>query len=582
MEALKKAEQSKQKTEEAALSAQNALNEVIADESTQHESSQQDEQDEQNKQKLDIGEIPEIEDPNTELNQLEWYFNLEDEHFSEQPVEQAPEQETIEHVALELESVEILPEHSQPTLLEQAELAEISVTEVADTELATELTQLVDTNEKKSVEQVDFSDDELEWDAGIFAPDTFNGDETFKNPDQVDFTGDELDWDASIFASDNAVVKTQVIEKSVKIDTKPIPETITHPDSLTAKHIFRASKQNYSTVPLLLLILLIGFIGYFAYQLNLLNSAPQETTESKQAALPESTQPPVIEKSEDTQQTFMVKAQSLLSNMIKENVSKQSVEVKTVQYKPAAEEIIEPTKSIQRTTTLTRAQQPLITNAIIDTNEKQPPLLPQQQDNKDIKIKKTSRHTQHLHSQLTRAYQAFQEGQTQKAQRLYQQILNQHDKNRDALLGLAAIAQRDGQTQAAEYYYQQILKYYPDDGIAQLGLNVMQQQSPQGSESQIKMLLDQSPQSAYLHFSLGNAYAQQQRWREAQQAYFDAYRFDEQKADYAYNLAVSLEYLHQSKAALPFYQKALELSQHQTVQFDPKQVKKRVQQLNFN
>ena len=223
----------------------------------------------------------------------------------------------------------------------------------------------------------------------------------------------------------------------------------------------------------------------------------------------------------------------------------------------------------------------MITKSIVDSLEsEQPKPLPQQQQNKNIKIKKVTNNAQQLHSQLNRAYKAFQAGRNQQAKRLYQQVLNKHSKNRDALLGMAAVAQRANQTQAATYYYQQILRYYPDDNMAKMGLNGLQSKPVQQSESQIKLMLDQSPQSAYLHFSLGNVYAQQQRWREAQQAYFDAHRYDQKKADYAYNLAVSLEYLHQSKAALPFYKKALQLRHQQAIQFDPKQVEQRIQQLS--
>ena len=74
----------------------------------------------------------------------------------------------------------------------------------------------------------------------------------------------------------------------------------------------------------------------------------------------------------------------------------------------------------------------------------------------------------------------------------------------------------------------------------------------------MKLLLDQNPDSPQVHFSLGGFYAGQSRWPEAQQAFFDAYTADKNNADYAYNLAVSLEQLGQAKAALSHYRTGLE------------------------
>src|SRR5260221_13502771 len=68
------------------------------------------------------------------------------------------------------------------------------------------------------------------------------------------------------------------------------------------------------------------------------------------------------------------------------------------------------------------------------------------------------------------------------------------------------------------------------------------------------------PGPALLHFSLGTQYAQQSRWSEAQAAYFKAHSVDPENAHYAFNLAVSLDQLHQGKLALEFYQRPRALS----------------------
>jgi len=183
--------------------------------------------------------------------------------------------------------------------------------------------------------------------------------------------------------------------------------------------------------------------------------------------------------------------------------------------------------------------------------------------------------------QLRTAYQAFQRGNDSTAQRIYQQIYHQQPTNRDALLGLAALAIRQGQIQQAVHYYQEILRLYPQDGHAQAGLISLQGQlATPSNERQLKALLEQSPNADYLHFSLGNLYASQNRWHEAQQAFFQAYHHAQNQADYAYNLAVSLEHIDQPGPALQYYQRAAQLASTQVISFDRARLQQRVQQLS--
>jgi uncharacterized protein HemY len=106
------------------------------------------------------------------------------------------------------------------------------------------------------------------------------------------------------------------------------------------------------------------------------------------------------------------------------------------------------------------------------------------------------------------------------------------------------------------------------------------QLDPVASESRLKNLIATQPESALLHFSLGNQYAKQSRWSEAQAAYFKAHSVDPENADYAFNLAVSLDQLHQGKLALEFYQRALALTDRRAASFDPARARLRVQELS--
>lgn len=179
-----------------------------------------------------------------------------------------------------------------------------------------------------------------------------------------------------------------------------------------------------------------------------------------------------------------------------------------------------------------------------------------------------------------RAYQALTEGDLATARRDYEQVLKGEPKNTDALHGLAAISLRQGRPDAAEGYYLSILEADPKDASAQAGLiGLRNQADPLQSESRLKTLLAGQPDSPFLNFALGNLYARQGRWNEAQQAYFQAYSADAENPDYQFNLAVSLEQLRQSRLALQYYQGALAAAAHRPAAFDKSQAEGRIREL---
>src|SRR5258706_12870270 len=182
---------------------------------------------------------------------------------------------------------------------------------------------------------------------------------------------------------------------------------------------------------------------------------------------------------------------------------------------------------------------------------------------------------------VDQAYQAFQRNDLATARESYQRALAREPTNRDALLGLAAIDVRNGQLSSAEARYLKLLEIDPRDSHAVASLITLRGQlDPVASESRLKSLIATQPESALLHFSLGNQYAQQSRWSEAQSAYFKAYSVDPENADYAFNLAVSLDHLHQGKLALEYYQRALALTEKRAASFTPAQARLRVQELS--
>jgi len=181
---------------------------------------------------------------------------------------------------------------------------------------------------------------------------------------------------------------------------------------------------------------------------------------------------------------------------------------------------------------------------------------------------------------LVGAYEALIAGDRATAKRLYDTVLQGDPFNLDAYLGLASIAASTGEIARAQRHYRRALELDPQNSAALAGLASVRGQSlGVPLESRLKNQLATEPASAQLHFALGNEYAAQARWAEAQQAYFGAYRLDARNADYAYNLAVSLDQLNQTKQARAYYQQALTLADERAANFNPVDVTARIQEL---
>lgn len=195
-----------------------------------------------------------------------------------------------------------------------------------------------------------------------------------------------------------------------------------------------------------------------------------------------------------------------------------------------------------------------------------------------IQIRRTNASLQ-LNPSLSGAYQAYTAGDLVSANSQYQRVLQQEPNNRDALLGIAAIAINRGQNAQAGSFYNRLLELDPNDAEAAAGLASLDQNDPSRAESRLKKILAQSPNSGSALFALGNVYAQQMRWPEAQQFYFRAFGATPGNADYAYNLAVSLDKLNQGQLALDYYQRALQLSQKNGGNLDQTSVTNRIHAL---
>lgn len=181
---------------------------------------------------------------------------------------------------------------------------------------------------------------------------------------------------------------------------------------------------------------------------------------------------------------------------------------------------------------------------------------------------------------LEQAWLAFNRQEFALAQAAWQRVLAVDAHNADALHGLAALALQEGRSGDAAGFYLRALEANPKDALALAGLVSLKTTSDtRQTESRLKSLLAEQPGSPWLNFALGNLYVRDQRWAEAQQAFFRAHAADATNPDYLFNLAVSLDQLHKPGLAGQYYRQALAAAEQRPAGFDAALVTERLKAL---
>lgn len=180
---------------------------------------------------------------------------------------------------------------------------------------------------------------------------------------------------------------------------------------------------------------------------------------------------------------------------------------------------------------------------------------------------------------LTAAHEAYGAGDLPLAEARYREALVSAPDNPDALDGLGAIALQAGQHELARQFFRRALLAHPLDPTALAGLARSERHDPMQAESRLKDSLTNQPDASATHLALGDTLAAQQRWAEAQQAYFQAHSLAPDHPDIAYNLAVALDHLGQRRPAASFYRKALLLAEQHAARFSRPQCETRLHTL---
>lgn len=182
---------------------------------------------------------------------------------------------------------------------------------------------------------------------------------------------------------------------------------------------------------------------------------------------------------------------------------------------------------------------------------------------------------------IERAYKAYQQGDFGIARQEYEKALALDPNHRDGLLGAAATATVQGRYEQAIHYYQRQLSQVPQDDYAHSGLLSIAMREGVTPEilSKVNSLIKENPKAAHLHFLKGTLFAKQKQWPAAQESFFRAWSLESERADYTYNLAISLDHLRQYKEALRFYRQTLQLTNLNLSETQVMRLQLRIQQL---
>ena len=183
-------------------------------------------------------------------------------------------------------------------------------------------------------------------------------------------------------------------------------------------------------------------------------------------------------------------------------------------------------------------------------------------------------------AEIAGGYEALRAGDFAAARRSYTAAYAADSSSIDANLGLATVEARLGNVGAAAAHYRRVLDADPGNATALAGLASMADMSqPEQLERQLRSDIARYPQSAALHFALGNLYSSRGRWEDAQAAFFESLRLEPANPDALYDLAVAMDHMGQPRLAADYYGRALAAARGRNATFDPVQAERRIAEL---
>ena len=182
---------------------------------------------------------------------------------------------------------------------------------------------------------------------------------------------------------------------------------------------------------------------------------------------------------------------------------------------------------------------------------------------------------------IRQGYLAYQSKNYNASADSYGKALEFDPYNRDANLGVAAIAQLNGDNKLAADRYRHLLTLDPADETAFSALLNLSGGGGEGAIIEFELLqhAENTRDAPSLYVILANYYSRQQRWSKASDLYAVALKGGVANADYLFNYAVSLDNEGRSEQAVEYYSQALMLMDGEPFSFDAEAVRQRLKSL---
>ena len=179
-------------------------------------------------------------------------------------------------------------------------------------------------------------------------------------------------------------------------------------------------------------------------------------------------------------------------------------------------------------------------------------------------------------SNMASAYENFNKGDYLLADNKYDHALIENKRNRNALLGKAAVALKTNNLVLAESIYSDILDDNPKDIEAKTAILMLKDILSDTDINDVSLLLRENYDSAPLNFLMGNINAENKQWRAANENFKRAYSLDKKNPDYAFNLGVTYDQVNEYQQAIKFYLLSLQSLKNRNYSFNIDHVTKRI------
>ena len=166
---------------------------------------------------------------------------------------------------------------------------------------------------------------------------------------------------------------------------------------------------------------------------------------------------------------------------------------------------------------------------------------------------------------LSRAYRAWQLGQVESANVLYDDVLAIDHTNQSALMALAIIYQKEYNFTEARAYYATILQIDPYNTMAISNyLSILSHEAPQTALTELENLEKENPDYNPIPANIGMIYYKLKNYGKAADSFAKALNLAPDNQVYRYNLALSLDHLGMDKAAINLYKQLIAAYQRGT------------------